>query len=82
MNAEPPFSMEGVKSDHVNQELSSGKVIGIKNKMIITDGKINFVKFCFFCSKIFCVKIASPIEPRMIIPTDANISNLINAELT
>ena len=52
------------------------------NKIMITAGNIIFVKFCLFCSNIFCVKIASPIEPRIIIPTDANNSNLTNAELT
>ena len=38
--------------------------------------------FCLSWSKIFCVKIVSPMEPRIIIPTDANNSNLTNAELT
>ncbi len=50
--------------------------------MIITTGKISFVKDCLFCSNIFWVKIASPIEPKIIIPTDANNSSLTNAELT
>ena len=31
---------------------------------------------------IFCVRIVSPIEPKIIIPIDANNSNLTNAELT
>ena len=45
-------------------------------------GNINFVIFCLFCSNIFCVRIVNPIEPKIIIPTDANNSNLTNAELT
>ena len=61
--------------------LLSGRVRGIMNKIMITAGNIILVRFCLFCSNIFCVKIASPIEPRIIIPTDANNSNLTNAEL-
>ena len=78
-NDEPPFNIDGVKSAQPNQLLFSGNVNGIINKIIITAGNINLVTFCFFCSNIFCVKIANPIEPKIIIPTDANISNLTNA---
>ena len=52
------------------------------NSTMITAGNIILVIFCLFCSKIFCVKIVSPMEPKIIIPTDANNSNLTNAELT
>ena len=79
---EPPFNIDGGKSAQLNQVLSSGRVIGIINKIMITVGNIILVKYCLFCSNIFCVKIASPIEPRIIIPTDANSSSLTNAELT
>ena len=79
---ETPFNIDGVKSAQLNQVLFSGTVIGIINKIMITTGKIIFVKYCLFCSNIFWVKIASPIEPRIIIPTDANNSSLTNAELT
>ena len=51
------------------------------NKMIITARNIIFVRFCLSCWNIFCVKIANPIEPRIINPTDANNSSLTNAEL-
>ena len=54
----------------------------IINKIMITAGNINLVRFCPFCSNIFCVSIVRPIEPKIIIPTDANISNLTNDELT
>ena len=82
MNDEPPFNMDGGKSAQDNQLLFSGIVTGIMNKIIITAGKIILVRFCLFCSNIFCDKIASPIEPKFIIPTDANNSSLTNAELT
>ncbi len=49
---------------------------------MIIAGNIILVRFCLSCSNIFCVKIASPIEPKIIIPTDANNSNRTNAELT
>ena len=65
-----------------NQLLFSGKVTGIMNSNMITAGNIILVRFCLFCSNIFCDKIASPIEPKIIIPTDANNSSLTNAELT
>ena len=59
-----------------------GIVIGIINSIMITAGKIILVKFCLSCSNIFCVKIVNQIEPKIIIPIDANNSNLTNAELT
>ena len=74
--------MDGGKSPHSIQELFSGIVTGIMNSIMITAGNIILVKFCLFCSNIFWVKIAKPIEPRIIIPTDANNSSLTNAELT
>ena len=40
-----PFNIDGVKSAQVNQLLFSGIVTGIINKIIITTGKINLVKF-------------------------------------
>ena len=82
VNCEPPFNMDGGKSAHDNQVLFSGIVTGIMNKIIIAIGNINFVICCLFCSNIFCVKIVSPIEPKIIIAIDANSSNLTNAELT
>ena len=79
---EPPLSIEGGKSAQSNQVLFSGTVKGITNRIIITAGNNNLVKFCLFCSNIFCVKIVNPIEPKIIIPTEANNSSLTNAELT
>ena len=42
------------------------------NRIMIMAGKINLVKLLFFCSNIFCVRIVSPIEPKIIITIDAN----------
>ena len=52
------------------------------HKITITAGKISLMKVCFFCSNIFCVSIVNPIEPKIIIPSEANNSSLTNAELT
>jgi len=61
--------------------MGSGKGAPAYWVAVVKPGNIIFEKYCLFCSNIFCVKIASPIEPRIIIPTDANNSSLTNAEL-
>jgi len=79
---EPPLRIEGGKSDQAVHELFSGRVTGIMNKIKIAEEKINFKILLFSCLRIIVSKIVIPIEPKIMIPTDANNSNLIKAELT
>ena len=59
----PLFTDTG--SGEVNE---ANLVLSAKAGKYITTGNIIFVKYCLFCSNIFWVKIASPTEPRIIIP--------------